>query len=374
MRSEGNFIKINKRLLILSWLYGLAVRVRNLLFDWGVLKSRSFDIPVISVGNISVGGTGKTPQIEYLVQLLQPHFGIAVLSRGYKRQSKGYILAEQDMTPAMIGDEPYMIKQKYPEVMVAVDEKRVHGIKRIMHDAETSQAEVVLLDDAYQHRYVKPGVNILLVDYHRLIVYDRLLPAGSLREPVEGKQRADIVIVTKCPKDLKPMEYRVIRKAMDLYPYQKLFFATLQYGKPYQIFGNETIQLNKLEKNTHVLLVTGIASSMKIIKDLKRHAKTVEHMEYPDHHAFTADDIVSINQRFAQMPSPKLILTTEKDKVRIQHAEGLSPEVMKNIYVWPIKVKFMLDQESSFNQIIIDYVQQNQRNGSLAQRQDDRKS
>ena len=223
---EGDFIKINEWLLPLSWLYGLGVRLRNFCFDVGLLKSHSFDIPVISVGNITVGGTGKTPHVEYLVSLLRKHASVAVLSRGYKRKSHGFIIADSSATARLIGDEPMQMKKKFGDITVAVDRDRVNGIRRLTDGKTVKDIDVVLLDDAFQHRYVKPGINILLVDYHRLIIYDKLLPAGRLREPLNGKNRADIVIVTKCPKDLKPMEFRVITKAMNLFPYQHLYFTT----------------------------------------------------------------------------------------------------------------------------------------------------
>ena len=219
---EGDFIKINKWLLPLSWIYGIGVKLRNTLFSIGILKTRSFDVPVIAVGNITVGGSGKTPHVEYLTRLLKNTFRTAVLSRGYKRKSSGFVQATAETTMPEIGDEPFQMKQKYPDVIVAVDKNRCHGIDTLVENDK--DIDVILLDDAFQHRYVKPGINILLVDYHRLIIYDKLLPAGRLREPLSGKNRADIVIVTKCPKGMKPMEYRVITKAMNLYPYQKLFF------------------------------------------------------------------------------------------------------------------------------------------------------
>lgn len=220
---EGDFIKIHRALLPLSWLYGLGVMIRNELFELGVLKSRSFDVPVISVGNITVGGAGKTPHVEYLVRLLKDVAQVAVLSRGYKRKSKGYVLAENDTPVEMIGDEPFQMKQKFPDIYIAVDKNRCEGIDRLVQDKQTENTDVVLLDDAFQHRYVKPGINILLIDYHRLIIYDKLLPAGRLREPLSGKIRADIVIVTKCPKELNPIDYRVLSKTMNLYPFQELF-------------------------------------------------------------------------------------------------------------------------------------------------------
>ena len=199
---EGDFININKKLLPLSWCYGLGVGFRNLLFEMGVLKSRSFKVPVISVGNITVGGTGKTPHVEYLIRLLKDHLNVAVLSRGYKRKSHGFVLAGKDTTMWDIGDEPYQMKQKFPDITMAVDSKRTRGIQKLIDGEAGKEIDVILLDDAFQHRYVKPGINILLVDYHRLVIYDKLLPAGRLREPVKSKDRADVVIVTKCPKDM----------------------------------------------------------------------------------------------------------------------------------------------------------------------------
>lgn len=236
---EGDFIKIYDWLRPLSWLYGLGVGFRNQLFELGILRSRSFSVPVISVGNITVGGSGKTPHVEYLIRLLQDKAKVAVLSRGYKRKSRGYLLAEDDTPMRLIGDEPYQMKRKFPKIHVAVDKKRCEGIDRLTSDEATCDTDVVLLDDAYQHRYVKPGINILLVDYHRLILYDELLPAGRLREPKSGKDRADIVIITKCPPDLKPVDYRVLTKAMNLFPYQELYFSCLAYDELHRLFGEE---------------------------------------------------------------------------------------------------------------------------------------
>lgn len=248
---EGDFIKINEWLLPLSWLYGIGVGIRNSLFDLGILKSRSFDVPVISVGNITVGGSGKTPHVEYLIELLRKHAKVAVLSRGYKRKSKGYVLSAPDTIMQDIGDEPYQMHKKYNDIYVAVDKDRCHGIERLTTDDETKDTDVILLDDAYQHRYVKPGINILLVDYHRLIIYDKLLPAGRLREPKEGKTRADIVIVTKCPKDLKPMSFRVLSRALNLFPYQQLYFTRLDYSDMRLLFGTKTLSLSDITPQEH---------------------------------------------------------------------------------------------------------------------------
>ena len=367
---EGDFIKINEWLLPLSWLYGLAVKLRNLLFDVGVLKSRNFDVPIISVGNITVGGTGKTPHVEYLIELLHQKFRVAVLSRGYKRKSHGYMVASANTTVRDIGDEPFQMKQKFPDITIAVDKNRCHGIDQLTSDDE--KLDVILLDDAFQHRYVKPGINILLVDYHRLIIYDRLLPAGRLREPLSGKNRADIVIVTKCPRDLKPMEYRVITKAMNLYPYQKLFFTTISYGELRPMSPARPLSLKDL-KDLQALLLTGIASPKQMVHDLSPYVKRLHPLTFSDHHHFKRKDVERINRAFAALPSPKLIITTEKDAARLNGVEGLSDDVRKHLYVMPIKIEFMQEQEDMFNENIIGYVRKNSRNSILVKGKNDHK-
>jgi tetraacyldisaccharide 4'-kinase len=271
-----------------------------------------------------------------------------------------------------IGDEPFQMKQKFPDVTVAVDKKRCHGIELLTE--KDNRLDAVLLDDAFQHRYVKPGINILLVDYHRLIIYDQLLPAGRLREPLNGKDRADIVIVTKCPKDLKPMEYRVITKAMNLYPYQNLYFTTLEYDQLRPVF-NKNGGLHSLEdlSDQHVLLLTGIASPEQLEHDLSPIAPHLTPLTFSDHHQFKSKDIQLINDRFAALPSPKVIVTTEKDAARLLTAEGLSDEVRANLYVLPVRIAFMQDQQESFNLQIIGYVRKNSRNSILAKGKDDNK-
>lgn len=360
---EGDFIKINKWLLPFSVLYGFGVWVRNLLFDTGVLKSRSFGVPVISVGNITVGGSGKTPHVEYLVRLLQDRVKVAVLSRGYKRKSKGFLLAGAETRMREIGDEPYQMHKKFPKAFVAVDAKRCHGIDMLMSMPETKDVDVVLLDDAFQHRYVKPGKNILLVDYHRLIIYDELLPAGRLREPKEGKNRADIVIVTKCPVDLKPMNYRVLQRAMNLYPYQQLFFTTIKQ-EPLRPLFKEGNRAPNFEMLPNVLLLTGIASPEQMVKDLKGKCSSITPMSFPDHHQFTASDAEAINLQFRMMPKPRIIITTEKDGTRLEGLKELSADVRKSLYVQPIRIEFLQDDEQKFNDAIIDYVlRKNKDNG-----------
>ena len=375
MRTEGDFIHINEWLIPLSWLYGIGVGFRNQLFNIGLLKQHDYDIPIISVGNITVGGAGKTPHVEYLIRLLKDKVKVAVLSRGYKRKTHGYVLANDSSTVTDIGDEPYQMKQKYQDVHIAVDKKRVDGIAHITGDAETNDTDVILLDDAFQHRYVKPGINILLVDYHRLIIYDKLLPAGRLREPQSGKNRADIVIITKCPKDLKPMEFRVLTKAMNLYPYQSLYFTTIEYESLTPLFAKEKSAIEKEAlEDKHVMLITGIASPKQIIIDLKPHVKEMTTLAFSDHHQFKSKDIMKINETFNAIKGEKIIVTTEKDATRLEQLEGLSEEVKQNLYVLPIKVKFMINQEEEFNDKIIDYVRKNSRNSILVKGKDGHKS
>ena len=360
---EGDFIKINEWLMPLSWFYGLGVKLRNTLYDLEIRKSQSFKTPVISVGNITVGGTGKTPHVEYLVRLLQERLRVAVLSRGYKRKSSGFLIASDTTTMHEIGDEPFQMHKKFPKITIAVDKRRVHGILQLTdNDSKDSSIDVVLLDDAFQHRQVKPGINILLVDYHRLIIYDKLLPAGRLREPLNGKNRADIVIVTKCPKDLKPMEFRVITKAMDLYPYQQLYFSTLDYEEPQPAFPKVSSAATLSQfKEQNVLLLTGIASPRQLTEDLSPKVKSITPLTFADHHNFSHNDIQLLNDTFEQMASPKCIITTEKDAARLLTTEGLSDNVRKHLYQLPVRISFLLEQGQKFDQHIIGYVQKNAR-------------
>ncbi len=364
---EGDYIKIHSSLLPLSFLYGMGVRFRNMLFDTGILESRSFPIPVISVGNITVGGAGKTPHVEYLIRLLCETKRVSVLSRGYKRRTKGYLLASSSSTSLELGDEPYQMYLKYGrQVHVAVSANRCEGIERLCSDPETKDTDVILLDDAFQHRYVKPGVNILLVDYHRLIVYDKLLPAGRLREPKDGKRRADIVIVTKCPPDLRPMDFRVITKALNLYPYQKLFFTTIEYGDLIPLFSNSrSLALSEITSDYEVLVLSGIASPQHLLCDIQKHTENVIPMTFRDHHIFTPKDIAHINNTFDSLSSKPIIITTEKDAARLVGLDGLSDDVRNHIYALPIKTTFLLEQQEQFDEFILSYVLKNSKDSIL---------
>ena len=365
---EDSPSKINKWLLPFSWLYGVIVKVRNKLFDSGILEERVYPIPIISIGNITVGGTGKTPHTEYLVRLLSKQWRVAVLSRGYKRKSEGFHLATKDTPTSVLGDEPHQIKQKFPNIYVAVDADRRHGIEQLMKETVAPGLDVVLMDDAFQHRYVKPGLNILLVDHNRMLCDDVLLPAGRLREPESGKERANIVIITKCPKDMSPMDFRILTKKMDLYRYQQLYFTTLNYGNLYPLSREgKTHSLGSIQKDVNVLLLTGIASPSKLIEDLKPYNSHVHPLTFPDHHDFTATDLTLLKERFLELPENKrMIITTEKDASRLMNHPLLDEELKPYIFVLPVEISFLQDKEESFKLNISDYVRKNQRNSRLS--------
>ncbi len=362
-------VKIHHWLYPLSWLYGIGVGLRNKLFDWGWLRTKSFDVPVICVGNLAVGGTGKTPHTEYLIKLLQ-HEGInvATLSRGYKRKSKGYVPATAGSSVRDIGDEPYQIKSKFPEIRVAVDEDRCHGIEQLLK-LKNPAVDAVLLDDAFQHRHVKAGLNILLTDFHRLLCDDALLPAGRLREPASGKNRAQIVIVTKCPDDIKPIDFNIITKRLHLYPYQQLYFSRFRYGSLTPLFPGKARERAACTGDEQVLLVTGIASPAPLVEEVKSYTPDVSLLAFGDHHDFSAKDLQLIEERFAQLKEGKrLIITTEKDATRLKSHPALSKALKPYMYVLPIEIEFLQNQHYIFNQNIIGYVRTNSRNRSLSER------
>lgn len=371
---EENFIKIHHWLYPLSWLYGLGVCLRNKLFDWGWLRSKSFDVPVICVGNLSVGGTGKTPHTEYLIKLLQKeNVNVAMLSRGYKRKSKGYVLAGNKSSVTEIGDEPYQIKSKFADIRVAVDENRCHGIEQLLKLKDPA-VDAILLDDAFQHRSVKAGINILLTDYHRLLCEDTLLPAGRLREPASGKNRAQIVIVTKCPDDIKPIDFNIITKRLHLYPYQQLYFSRFRYGVLTPLFPQKTNgrkTLSSLTEDAQVLLVTGIASPAPLVKEVESHTPHIKLLAFDDHHDFRTKDLQQIKEQFMRLEEGKrLIITTEKDATRLKHQSALDEKLKPYIYVLPVEIEFLQNQQHIFNQNIIGYVRTYSRNCSLSERKD----
>ena len=363
--------QIRQWLMPLSWLYGLVTDVRNTLFDWGVLPSETYDIPVINVGNLTVGGTGKTPHVEYLIRLLSGRYRVAVLSRGYRRKTRGYLLSTPASTVYDIGDEPWQIKQKFPDVYVAVDANRRRGIARLMNDEATRDVQVILLDDAFQHRYVKAGQNILLVDYGRLISDDCLLPAGDLRERPSASRRATTVIVTKCPQHIPAIGYRAVMLSLHLRPYQQLYFSTFAYGTMHRLWGKGTLEPSALRKeNTYVLLLAGIGNPQQMEQDVRRFAQHVTTLTFPDHHYYSRSDADLIRRTLESLPKPHIVVTTEKDAARLQQLKWLDKEVQQLVYVLPIEVDFMRDERNKFDKTILDYVCENKRNSGVAQGKD----
>ncbi len=345
------------------------MNLRNWLFDREILKQRSFDVPVICVGNITVGGTGKTPHIEYLIRLLSKQYRVAVLSRGYKRKSRGFRVVETDSRVQDVGDEPLQIKRKFPDTMVFVDANRVRAIEVILEWGRASRPDVILLDDGFQHRRVKPSLSILLVDSNRPVFEDKLLPAGLLREPLSGINRASIVLVTKCHPDMQPIDFRIYSNGLDLYPFQKLYFTSLEYGAIRPLFpelGGEKLELNDLRKK-HLFLVTGIASPAPLVDKLEHKTYNLYTKFFPDHHSFTKEDIRSIWRMVASVDDPnKIILTTEKDAVRFQSLPFLEEEMKRILYYIPVRISFINEnKQESFNNHIHKHVRNYQANSRL---------
>jgi len=354
-------------LLPFSMLYGFIVSVRNFLFDMDILKATEFKIPIISVGNITVGGTGKTPHIEYLIRLLKDDYKLATLSRGYKRKSKGFILADENATANTLGDEPMQIKRKFSDIWVSVDKKRVNGVKNLLKLDTKNQLDAVLLDDAYQHRYIKPGLSILLTDYSRLITRDHIMPYGRLRESAAEKDRANIIIVSKSPVDMTPIERRIIVKELDLLPCQNLFFTYLSYGNPTPVFLQESISIDQWSKeNFSILLVTGIANPKPLRNYLSDFANEIEEIQFPDHYAFTQKDILSIETKFNQLKGKnKIIITTEKDATRFFDMNFENELLKQHLFYIPLEIKFLDGDQKSFDKQVKNYVQKNKRSSNL---------
>lgn len=331
-------------LLPCSKIYGAVTFMRNKFFDWGFLKQHEFDVPIVVVGNLTAGGTGKTPHVEHIVEALCHSHHIAVLSRGYKRRTKGFVLANPRSTPRDIGDEAYQIYHKFDgKVIMAVCEKRVDGIRELLRI--DPGINLIVLDDAFQHRYVKPKVSILITEYGRPVYQDHLLPYGRLRESLRGMHRADIVITTKCPDDIKPMDYRIVLKHLDLYPYQELFFSRYEYQNLVPLFPDAVRAvpfLDWMTPNDTILAVAGIGNPRPFIRYLKSFLPRVKVNIFPDHHNYTRKDIELIKTRYNSMKGEnRIIITTEKDAVRLVCNPYFPHELKAVTYYLPIKVEFI---------------------------------
>jgi len=307
-----------------------------------LLKSATFNFPLICIGNLAVGGTGKTPLTELIVGALQSKYKIATLSRGYKRKTKGFAIANESTTALEIGDEPMQFHQKFPNIVVAVGEERLVAIPQILY--QRPETEVIVLDDAFQHRSVLAGLNIILTDYHNLYTRDFMMPAGDLRDSSSSSKRADIIIVTKCPSQLNHAERSQIESELKLQPHQKCYFTTIQYNKPYHLFDKTEILLNEQDV---ALLLCGIANPKPIMQYLTAKLQSYEMISFADHHIFSSSDLKDIKLQYESIVSSrKLIITTEKDAVRlIKFKNELSNFP---IYVLPIQHQFLFEEQSHF--------------------------
>ncbi|HMG66875.1 MAG TPA: tetraacyldisaccharide 4'-kinase [Chitinophagaceae bacterium] len=349
----SNWFLKSFRILFLPFaiIYWFIIWLRNLFYNANIFRSSSFGMPVICVGNLSVGGTGKSPMVEFLVEHLKKKFKVATLSRGYKRKTTGYALANENATALDIGDEPMLFHRKFPDVPVAVGEERLVAIPQLLHDRPETQ--VIILDDAFQHRAVKAGLNILLTDCNNLFTRDFYLPTGDLRDIKSNYKRADIIVVTKCRPDLSPAEADKIRKEIKPLPSQQLFFSDIRYGEPYHISKPLKTALNL---KTEVLLITGIANPQSLKKFLEEQTHTYYMMSYSDHYIFRIDDLKDIKKRFERIETEKkIILTTEKDAIRLMKFRS-ELETLP-MYVIPIQHHFLFGEEEKFMSSVVNFVE-----------------
>lgn len=340
-----------------SRVYAFVMWVRNRMFDHGILKQEEFDVPVISVGNIAVGGTGKTPHVEYLANRLMETHHLAVLSRGYKRSTRGFVLASPQSRPEDIGDESYQIYRKFgPNVTVAVCANRREGIRRLLEI--DPKIDMILLDDAFQHRYVKPSASIVLTEYSRPLYTDEILPYGRLREPKSSLNRADIVVVTKCISDMTPMQYRIFEENLRLFPFQKLYFSTYDYGQLVPVFPDAVENIPAIEDlapDSKMLALSGVANPRPFVKHLRQRNRKVKVKlrRFADHHNFTARDMEHIEREFKGMPEgARIIITTEKDAMRLFNNPYFPHELKPHIFYLPIKVRFIDRGEPEFASVV----------------------
>ncbi|HNW69318.1 MAG TPA: tetraacyldisaccharide 4'-kinase [Bacteroidales bacterium] len=340
-----------------SVLYGIITFLRNKCYDWGFFHSESFDVPVISVGNLSAGGTGKSPAIEYLIRLLQPDKEhLATLSRGYGRKTKGFFIADNSATATTIGDEPLQFFQKFKNITVSVCEDRVMGIQLLLKNQPSP--EVILLDDAYQHRRVKPGLNILLTDFRHLYAHDCVLPSGRLREFRSGAKRADIIVVTKSPAHLSQSEREKIVDSLSSKPGQTVLFSFIRYKEILPVFENSVPFTNSCLKESEALLFSGIADPTPLIEHLKANSKNLHTIRFGDHHQYSQKDIEVISQKFCNIASEKkVIITTEKDFSRLAHKKFLNELSRFPVYYLTVEMDFSETDKKTFDHKILTYVE-----------------
>lgn len=352
---------LRKILYPVGWLYAVVMAVRNHLFDSGVIKSRTFRTAVIAVGNITIGGTGKTPFVEYVIGILKDSYNIVELSRGYKRQSKGLQIADSNASAAVIGDESFQIHRKFPDIKVVVDADRCHAIDYI--EKNYPESDVIILDDAYQHRYVSPGRSILLVDYTRPLSGDAVIPYGNLRESAKERYRADIVVMTKCPANMHAMAARECKNDLNLHAYQTLYFTYLKYSEPRNILDSSK---RRPIEGMDVVLMTAIANPVLLIEHVEESkCNSVKKMIFEDHHSYSGLDINNLTAAFDSIEGDnKMILVTAKDEAKLL-GMNLPETIQDYIYVIDINIEFLFNGKSDFDSKILSYVEKNKRNSVL---------
>ena len=337
------FRGVMKRIVfkLLSYIYRMVIAIRHWLFDINVLKSQKFNIPIICVGNITVGGTGKTPTAEMIIDTMKPTYKVALLSRGYGRRTKGYSEVTLDSSYRDVGDEPLQIKLKFPDVLVVVCEKRVEAIRRI--EAEHPEINLIVMDDGFQHRHVDPRINVVVLDYTRPVFEDDFLPVGNLRDNLNSLYRAHYFIVTKCPEDMQPLDQRMWRKDLQLVAYQKIYFTRVVPTAAVPLFQTP----NHLREGDEVIVMSGIGNPKPFIKSVRKHYNVVANLVYPDHHVYTVEDIEKIVSHIKQHPNA-MLLTTEKDAVKLRRSRRVPDLMRERLFYQPVKVEFLEGSDENF--------------------------
>jgi tetraacyldisaccharide 4'-kinase len=339
-------------ILPFALLYGFIVYIRNKMYDWKLISSIEFSLPVICVGNITVGGTGKSPHIEYLIELLSPFYKVATLSRGYRRYTRGFKIADIRSTARDIGDEPFQFLSKYPQVTVCVAEERMTAIPSLLQ--QRPETDLILLDDAFQHRTVRAGLNLLLTDFDRLYSKDFIMPFGLLREGRSGAKRAGMIIVSKCPENLSSQQRDQVMKEISPLAHQQVYFTTIRYKNIYPLTG-----LRKdINRDTKIILVTGIANALPLLQHLRKDFADVYQLEYKDHHYYTYDDVNEMRDAYLHIESEnKILITTEKDASRLMLLQDKIIEYQLPFYAQAISIDFLFNETEQFNQQIMTFVQ-----------------
>jgi len=338
-------------LYIIAIILDIITKIRNLFFDWSIFPSRGYKTPIICIGNLSVGGTGKTPLTDYIIHLLKKEYKVAVLSRGYGRKKQDFRYVSYNSKVKEVGDEPLMLKKKHPNIIIAVDSNKRRGVKKIIQDNNIS---IILLDDGFQHRWIKAGMNILLTKYELPFYNDYLYPFGKLRENKNGAKRSDIIIITKCPNTINPITKKGMIEKLNINYHQKVYLSKIEYED-----GTGLKRINNSIKKYSIILVTGIEDATPLINYLNQENYKINHLKYSDHHNYTEKDCQNILDTYHKESNiNKIILTTDKDKVKLEEFNA----IFEPVKIHHISIKTNIEMEAEFKKQIIDYVRKNTSN------------